>query len=284
VLHQEASRTTQRPALLRAAHQLLDDDPKIFVDPLAVGLIPEISAEAIFADAALMHSRPYQLLRSVFVLRARYAEDCLAKAIADGVEQYVILGAGLDTFAYRQPACTGHLEIFEVDHPATQAWKRACLTAQGITPPRNLRYVAADFEGDSLKRRLDASGFNTRRPAFFSWLGVLQFLSAPAIDATLRFVASLPRGSAITLSFAVPCAMLDGEHLELAEYSIGSCASRGEPWLSLYRPEELKAFAQQAGFTDSEHLDPAVAARRYFSSRSDGLCAPRHEQLLTARV
>jgi len=284
MIHDEASRTTQRPALLRAAHQLLDDDPKIFVDPLAVGLIPEASAEAIFADAALIHSRPYQLLRSVFVVRARYSEDCLAEAVRGGVGQYVILGAGLDTFAYRQPRYAQDLEIFEVDHPATQAWKRACLASQGITPPHNLRYVAVDFERDNLEGRLAASGFSSQRPAFFSWLGVVQFLSAPAIEATLRFVAGLPRGSAITLSFAVPHDLLDGEHLDLALHSVESCASRGEPWLSLYRPGDFRALARQTGFSDSEHLDPAVAAGRYFAGRSDGLRAPRHEQLLTARV
>jgi len=284
MLHDEASRTTWRPALLRAAHQLLDDDPKIFVDPLAVGLIPETSAEAIFADASLMHSDRYQLLRSVFVLRARYAEDCLAEAVREGVGQYVILGAGLDTFAYRQPRSVRGLEIFEVDHPRTQAWKRDCLAARGIPTPRNLRFVAADFERDSLGRRLVGNGFDPRRPAFFSWLGVVQFLSVPAIEATLRFVASLPRGSAITLSFAVPCGFLDGEHRELAEYSIESCASRGEPWLSLLRPEELRVVAEAAGFSHSHYLSPGAAGERYFSNRRDGLRAPRHEQLLTARV
>jgi methyltransferase (TIGR00027 family) len=284
VLHQEASRTTQRPALLRAAHQLLDDDPKIFVDPLAVGLIPEVSAEAISADAALMRSGPYGLLRSVFVLRARYAEDCLAEAVRDGVGQYVILGAGLDTFAYRQPAYARHLEIFEVDHPATQAWKHACLASRGITPPGNLRYVGVDFERDSLGQYLAASGFNPRCPTFFSWLGVVQFLSAPAIDATLRFVAGLPRGSAITLSFAVPCVVLEGEHLDLAQYSIESCASRGEPWLSPYRPATLSGIARRAGFSRVDHFAPRAANERYFLNRKDGLRVPHHEQLLTALV
>jgi methyltransferase (TIGR00027 family) len=284
MLHDEASRTTWRPAQLRAAHQLLDDDPKIFVDPLAVGLIPETSAETIFADAPLMHSRPYQLLRSVFVVRARYAEDCLAGAVRESVGQYVILGAGLDTFAYRQPSYAQDLKIFEVDHPATQAWKHDCLAARGIAIPQNLRYVAVDFEQDSLEHRLVESGFSTRRPAFFSWLGVVQFLSAPAIAATLGFVAGLPRGSAITLSFAVPRELLDGEHLELAEYSIESCASRGEPWLSLHRPAELRAIAERAGFSESESLSPEAAGERYFANRTDGLRAPRHEQLLTARV
>ena len=284
MLHAEASRTTQRPALLRAAHQLLDDDPKIFVDPLAVGLIPETSAEAIFADASLIHSRPYRLLRSVFVVRARYAEDCLAETARRGVSQYVILGAGLDTFAYRQPEYARAMRIFEVDHPASQAWKRERLAARGISVPPNLRYIAVDFERDSLERRLAESGFDSGRPAFFSWLGVVQFLSAPAIEATLRFVAGCRRGSAIALSFAVPCEILDGEHLELAEYSIESCASRGEPWLSLYPPDDLCALALRAGFSKSEHFSPDAAAERYFSDRLDGLRAPRHEQLLTARV
>ena len=284
MLHNEASRTTQRPALLRAAHQLLDDDPKIIVDPLAVGLIPEASAEAILAEAALMHSRPYQLLRSVFVARARYAEDCLAEAVEDGVAQYVILGAGLDTFAYRQPGFAKGLRIFEVDHPATQARKRECLAARGIPVPPNVHYAAVDFERDNLERRLAENGFCMRRAAFFSWLGVVQFLSAQAIEAMLRNIAVLPRGSTITLSFAVPPDVLDGEHLALAEESIESCASRGEPWLSLYRPAEMRAIAKHAGFSEAEHFSPDAAADRYFSGRRDGLRAPRHEQLLTARV
>jgi methyltransferase (TIGR00027 family) len=284
MLHAEASRTTWRPALLRAAHQLLDDDPKIFVDPLAVGLIPEASAETILAETALIRSPRYELLRSVFVLRARYAEDRLAEAVGDGVAQYVILGAGLDTFAYRQPGYARSLRIFEVDHPATQARKHQCLAARGIPRPPNLRYVSGDFERDDLAQRLAAGGFDPRRAAFFSWLGVVQFLSAQAIEATLRFVAGLPRGSAIALSFAVPCDVLEGEHLELAEHSIESCASRGEPWLSLYRPDELRAAALRCGFSEADPLAPESAGERYFSNRRDGLRAPRHEQLLTARV
>jgi methyltransferase (TIGR00027 family) len=284
MLHNEASRTTQRPALLRAAHQLLDDDPKIFVDPLAVGLIPEASAEAIRGDVALIQSSPYRLLRSIFVVRARYAEDCLADAVRGGVTQYVILGAGLDTFAYRQPAYAHGMEIFEVDHPATQAWKRRCLAARGIASPRNLRYVAVDFENDSLEERLAKCGFEAHRPAFFSWLGVVQYLDGVAIEATLRYIAGLPRGSAITLSFAVSRDLLEGEHLALAEDSIERGMSRGEPWLSLYRPSELRSVAERVGFSRAEHLAPEAARARYFLNRKDGLHAPYHEQLLTARV
>jgi len=282
--HNEASRTTQRPALLRAAHQLLDDDPKIHVDPLAVGLIPEASPESIRAEEKLIRSPEYTLLRSTFVLRARYAEDSLAAAALCGVSQYVILGAGLDTFAYRQPEYAQSMQIFEVDHPASQTWKRERLAAREISLPQNLRYVAVDFERDSLAQRLFENGFSTEHPTFFSWLGVVMFLTGPSIESTLGFIARLPRRSALTLSFIVPHECLVGEDLDLARYSVESCASRGEPWLSLHRPEELRAIVHRAGFSQAEHFAPDAATERYFHHRKDGLRAPRHEQLLTAWV
>jgi methyltransferase (TIGR00027 family) len=189
--HDEASRTTQRPAVLRAAHQILDDDPKIHADPVAVGLTPESSAEAIRVNASLIRSRDYTLLRSAFVLRARYAEDCLAEAALGGVCQYVILGAGLDTFAYRQPEYARAMPIFEVDHPASQTWKQGCLARRGIVTPANLAFVAVDFERDRLAECLAAEGFDASKPAFFSWLGVVQYLTKPAIEDTLERVMDL---------------------------------------------------------------------------------------------
>lgn len=280
----EASRTIQRPATLRAAHQLLDDEPRIFVDPLAVGLIPEASIESIRADEPLLRNSEFTLLRSTFVLRARYTEDCLAERARDGVAQYVILGAGLDTFAYRQPAFAKGLRIFEVDHPATQAWKRQRISARGIAAPANLRFVPVDFERERLGECLAAHGFGGAEPAFFSWLGVVMFLTAQALEATLRFVASLPRGSGIALSFNPPDESLEGEHLELARQSVIRCASRGEPWLSRHRPGELCAIAARSGFSSTYHLTPELAADRYFANRRDGLRAPRHEQLFVASV
>src|SRR5438105_18537 len=144
--HEEASRTTQRPALLRAAHQILDAEPKIHHDPLAVGLTPEASVESIRANERLIRGSDCMLLRSAFVLRARYAEDCLAAAALAGVSQYVILGAGMDTFAYRQPEHARAMRIFEVDHPSTQAAKRGCFAKRGLRTPANLAFVALDFE------------------------------------------------------------------------------------------------------------------------------------------
>lgn len=280
----EASRTIQRPAMLRAAHQVLDDEPRVFVDPLAVGLIPEASIESIRADERELRSDDLTLLRSAFVLRARYVEDCLAEHARRGVTQYVVLGAGLDTFAYRQPDFATCLRIFEVDYPATQARKRQCIVSRDLAVPANLRYVPVDFERESMSERLAGQGFDASQPAFFSWLGVVMFLTAQAIEATLRFVASLPRGSAIALSFNPPEESLEGEHLELARQSVIRCSSRGEPWLSRHTPEALSAIAARAGFSSTFHLTPEFAAERYFGKRRDGLRAPRHEQLLVANV
>jgi len=282
--HDEASNTTQGPARLRAAHQILDHDPKIHVDPIAVGLTPESSVDSIRADEPLIHSRPYTLLRSAFVLRARYTEDCLAEAALGGASQYVILGAGLDTFAYRQPDYARAMRIFEVDHPATQAWKRGCLARRGIVPPENLAFVAVDFERDGLAESLAADGFDASKPAFFSWLGVVQYLSEPAIEATLRFIVGLAPCSAITLSFCVPDDLLGGADLELAMQCVVTCAARGEPWLSRHRPGDLHAMATRLGFSSTRHLTPETAAHRYFHGRSDGLRAPRYAQLFTATV
>lgn len=280
----EASRTIQRPAMLRAAHQVLDDRPRIFVDPLAVGLIPEASIESILADEQELRSGDLTLLRSAFVLRARFVEDCLAAHLRRGTMQYVILGAGLDTFAYRQPAFAKRLRIFEVDHPATQAWKRQCLSARGIGVPANVRFVPTDFERESMGVSLAAEGFDRSQPAFFSWLGVVMFLTPQAIETTLHYVAGLPRDSAIALSFNPPDEALEGEHLELARQSVIRCSSRGEPWLSRHGADELHAIATRAGFSSTFHLTPERAANRYFAGRRDGLRAPHHEQLLVATV
>jgi methyltransferase (TIGR00027 family) len=280
----EASRTAHWTALLRAAHQVLDDDPKIHVDRVAVGLTPETSPEEIRANEALFRQRVNVLRRSAFVLRSRFAEDRLAEAAANGVSQYVVLGAGLDTFAYRQPAYARKLRIFEVDHPASQAWKQDCLARRGIALPPNLAFVAVDFERDRLAEHLARAGFEASAPAFLSWLGVVQYLGEPAIEETLRFVAGLAPRSAITLSFCVPDDLLSGEDLEVARRGVAICAAQDEPWVSRYRPEDLGALATRLGFSSTDHLTPEVAAHRYFRNRRDGLRSPQHSQLFTAAV
>ena len=163
----KASVTALGSAVARAIHQLVDDDPKVFLDPVAVRLVESSAPGAV--EAGMSRARG-----AVAVIRSRFAEDELAIAAMQGIDQYVILGAGLDTFAYRQPQYAGALHIYEVDHPATQAWKRECLAKADIPLPSNLSWVPVDFECQTLPEQLAAAGFDGSHPAVFSWLGVMQ--------------------------------------------------------------------------------------------------------------
>ena len=277
-----ASRTVERPALLRAAHQVLDDEPKILHDPRAVGLIEGTSRADIMDQAASLRSPGLRLVRSAIVLRARYAEDRLAAAASDGVEQYVILGAGLDTFAFRQPPWAARLRVFELDHPGTQAAKAAVLRRRGMRAPANVSYVPIDFAAQSPAVPLLGSGFDPQKPAFFSLVGVMQYLTAQAIDALFSYVARLPSGSGIAFSFNPPEDELDVRELEEARAAAIRSACFGEPWLSRPRAEWLARRLRTLGFREVEHLAPEAAARVYFDGRHDGLRAPRFEQVMSA--
>lgn len=277
-----ASDTAVLTATLRAAHQLIDDDPRIVDDPIAVGLVEDASCEHIRARRAALFSPALMVPRAAVLLRSRYAEDLLAQAVERGVGQFVILGAGLDTFAYRQPAFARRLQIYEIDHPATQAWKRGRLAAVGIAAPDNLHWAPIDFERHTLTAVLREAGFDTSLPAFFSWLGVTQYLTLPAIDATLKVVAALPSPSTIVLSFMLPDTDLPSEEAAAARAVAKDAASTGEPWLTRIRPQELAVRLSQLGFRDVVHLTPDEANARYFAGRRDGLRAPHVAQLMSA--
>ena len=178
---------------------------------------------------------------TTLIHRHRFAEDELARMVMEGVRQYVVLGAGLDTFAYRQPPFAEALEIIEVDHPATQAWKRASLAAAGIPLPSNLNWAPVDFQCDTLSDRLSSAGFDRSQPACFSWLGVTQYLTLPAIDDTLRFVAGLPSPSTLVLTFVVPMSMIPPEQHEAMNQVLQTVAAAGEPFLTFFDPAELRA-------------------------------------------
>src|ERR1700678_2018414 len=193
----QPSRTAQRVAMRRAAHQLLDE-PRVFDDPLAVAIADGESERPPRAEQPFSRA-----LRAFLAVRSRYAEDQLAQAVERGIRQYVVLGAGLDTFAYRNPFQSAGLHVFEVDHPATQEWKRAQLRDAGIAIPEEMTFAAVDFERQSLEAGLLAAGFDQRQSAFFSWLGVTPYLSRPAFDATVEFIASLPAGSGVGFDFAI---------------------------------------------------------------------------------
>jgi len=261
------SRTAQRVAIRRAAHQLLDS-PKVLEDPLALAIIGSEAADEL-------RQRPKEdpsfsrAFRAFMVARSRYAEDELASAIAYGVNQYVILGAGLDTFAYRNPH--PNLRIFEVDHLATQSWKRARLHAANIAVPPNLTFVPMDFEQQTLAGRLQHSGFDRRSPAFFSWLGVTPYLTRDACMTTLDLIASMPKNSGVVFDFAIDRKLLNpGQRIALDALS-KRVAAAGEPFQLFFDPRELEADLKKMRFRRTEFLQGEDINARYFSQRSDKL-------------
>ena len=263
-----ASETALRVAQARAVHQLLDE-PIVFEDPLALRILGA-ETEAALREDPFEHNDPIQrAMRAGIVVRALCAEDELARAVAAGVRQYVILGAGLDTFAYRNPY--PELRVFEVDHPSTQQWKRRCLEEATIAPPSTLTYVPIDFEHQELPRCLAAAGFRSDRPACFSWLGVTMYLTEAAILETLRYVAGLPRDSSITFDFLVTPAVMNPIERAASEIIGQRISAMGEPWVSAFEPAVLQRKTLDQGFRDSRFLDGPELNRRYFHRRKDGL-------------
>jgi methyltransferase (TIGR00027 family) len=271
-------------ALQRAAHQILDDAPRILADPIAVGLSPGSTEEAIRERAAELQQPLMKVLRSNFVFRSRFAEDSLQQAVEGGVRQLVVLGAGFDTFAYRQPVWSRELRIFEVDHPASQALKKRRLEKLSIAVPANLSFCPVDFESVTLEVGLAAASFDFARPAFFSWLGVTQYLTQEAILATLRSVGGMAPGSQILFEVIPPDTSLPESEREVAKWAAQSSAARGEPWLTRFEPAEMRAHLAQLGYRSSVHLSTQEAQARYFHGRSDGLRPAPLGRLLVATV
>ena len=254
------STTAERVAERRAAHQILDK-PLVFDDPIAVKIAePDLDRESTLLG-------PF--LRAAFAARSRFAEDELRLAVSRGIRQYVILGAGYDTFAYRNPFAD--LRVFEVDHPATQESKRRRLEEAQIAIPPQTVYVAIDFASMSLDEALAASGFDTSAPSFFSWLGVIPYLELPAIETTLRYVGSLGRGTAIAFDYGSSPSALSFTGRIVFEHMSRRVAAAGEPWKTFFDPAELETLLRRSGFNTIEDLGPAEINARYFAGRSDGL-------------
>jgi methyltransferase (TIGR00027 family) len=267
----------------RAAHQLLDT-PLIFRDPIVVGLVPEASERCIRANIDERQTPIATLYRALFAFRSRFTEDRLAEAVGRSVGQYVIVGAGLDTFPWRQPAFAESIQIFYVDHPASLGWTRARVRERGLSTPSNLTYVAADLAKHELAERLTDSGFNREARAFFSLLGVTQYVSHDALDALFGFIASLPGGSEIVFSFVPPDNELDGDDLEAVSASTKVIGELGEPWITRFRASELVGHLSRLGFSDVLHVTSERAHQLYFAGRCDKLRAPALEQLIAAKV
>jgi len=261
------SRTAQRVAIRRAAHQLLDQ-PRVLDDPLALRIIGAEAAEELRSNPKEHHAFS-RAFRAFMAARSRYAEDELARAVAHGVRQYVVLGAGLDTFAYRNPH--PGLRVFEVDHPATQAWKRGQLEAADISIPPTLTFVPIDFERQTLADGLGGAGFDLGAGAFYSWLGVTPYLTREACTTTLSFVAKMPAGSGVVFDFAVDPLLLDAGQREALQALSERVARYGEPFQLFFDPRQLQDELMGMGFHRTEFLQGKELNARYFKDREDGL-------------
>jgi methyltransferase (TIGR00027 family) len=272
------STTALGVASLRAAHLLIDDPPPILADTVAIRLLDEGAAGRIEEHRDRFFTPGSLGLRSHVLLRSRFAEDTLLAAVERGVDQYLILGAGLDTFAHRQPTATREVTIFEVDLPATQASKRQRLADAGITDPPNLTYVAADLTDTALFDRLAAAGVDARRPVVATLLGVTVYLPPDAVRRLHATLGALAPGSQVVMTFAQPPG--PGRPDRLAE----AAAAAGEPWLTRPTAAALVGELHSAGFGRVAILDPADAAQRYFRGRRDGLFPSPRANLLRATV
>jgi methyltransferase (TIGR00027 family) len=271
----QASRTALGTAYLRAAHQLLESPPLILDDPVALSLLGPVAVQRIKETADRYQTPESLAFRAHVVLRSRFAEDRLAAAVLRGITQNVILGAGFDTFALRQPPWAQALKIIEVDHPGTQAVKQSHLAAAGLALPENANFANIDFERESLREGLLKLHVSMDEPTFFSWLGVTVYLQEDAIDAVLRSVAAFPSGSEIVLTFARPPG---GSPSPLAQRA----ASLDEPWVSYFEPDALEAKLRGGGFSKVEFLSPAEAAARYFRQRPGDLPVPKRTNIVCA--
>ena len=278
------SRTAYGVAISRAAHQLLDL-PRVFEDPVALPLLGPDAGQRIRAAEARFNNRFARYLRAFLVARSRIAEDALSEAVARGVRQYVVLGAGLDTFAHRNPHATVGLRVFEVDHPATQEWKRRLISTARLASPGSLIYVPVNFERESLAQRLVANGFRADEPAFFSWLGVTMYLSREAIEETLRFVAhSRVSRSGIVFDYLTVPRRWDLLRRLGMRLLMRRMAAAGEPWHTFFEPAQLHADLRRLGFATVRDFGAQEINSRYFENAGARLRVGGSGRVVLARI
>jgi len=250
----------------RAAHQTMDR-PLVFEDPLALRILGP-RARAALETGRVARSPFSRVLRAVLAVRSRVAEDTLKDAVAAGVRQYVVLGAGLDTFGLRN--ANPDLQVFEVDHPNTQGWKRKLIAEEGVSVPPTLRFVSVDFTRQDLEAELRRAGLHTSAPTFFSWLGVVMYLDPPEIRATLATAARLSgRSGGIVFDFIAPPGRWQLLVRLVMWWRARRVAQLGEPWKAPLRPEDARAWLAEAGFAHVEMLDPEMLKDRYLQGNPE---------------
>jgi methyltransferase (TIGR00027 family) len=274
--------TAVRVALWRALHVQFDSLPHILEDEVGLKLV---NPDPSWRQRPDMHPQGTSGYRAAIVARARFIEDLVTEKLDGGVNQYVILGAGLDTFAQRRPEIASRLRIFEVDQPGTQDWKRKRLAELGFGTPNYLRFVPVNFEaGDSWREKLLASGFDAGQPAVIASTGVSMYLTKEANLMTLRQIASLGKGSILAMTFILPLELTDPEEQAQHQMIYDRARAAGTPFISFFEPSEIMALAREAGFGNTKHVSKNDFVSRYFSNRTDGLRPSSGEEFLIATV
>lgn len=271
--------TAIRVALWRAMH-LDDPAPHVLEDDIGLKLI---APDESWRQRPDMHPQGTRGYRAGMVGRARLIEDLVAEQAQKGVNQYVILGAGLDSFAQRRKDLSPRVQVFEIDMPDTQAWKKKRLMELGYGVPNHLHLVPVDFEaGESWKKKLEANGFKSNQPTVIASTGVAMYLTRETNLASLREIASLAPGSTLAMSFLLPLDLVDPAERPQHEMVYQKAKEAGTPILSFFRPKEIVELAHEAGFRQAKHISRADLIQRYFAGRSDGLVPASGEEFLIA--
>lgn len=272
--------TAIRTALWRALHVQIDPPPHALEDEIGLKIVAPDEGWQRRGD---MHPQGTRTYRASIVVRARFVEDLVMEEISRGVGQYVLLGAGLDTFALRRPDLAGRLGIFEIDRSGPQTWKRQRLIELGLGVPENLRLVPVDFEaGESWVQKLAAGGFDTGKPAVVASTGVSMYLTRDANLATMRQIAAFAPGTTFVMSFIGPIELIDPAERSGVEAAMKGARAGGNPWLSFFTPDQALALAREAGFKNARHVSAAELNARYFPDRADGLKTTNSEELIVA--
>ncbi len=266
----EPSRTALAVASLRAVHQLIDE-PLVLADRVALPLLGAALEAKLRGDPWALNDPMARALRAAVVARSRFVEDELARGVAAGVRQYVVLGAGLDTFAYRNPYGAEGLRVFEVDHAGTQHWKRRLADDAGLGAPASLTHAALDFERDDPGEVLQRCGFRADLPACVGWMGVSMYLTPSAVLRVLRTVAGFAAGSCLCFDYRVTVGLLGPLERAALDVLEQQSLAAGEPWLSSFEPASLQCQLLALGFRSAHSPTPEELNLRYFASRKDGL-------------
>jgi methyltransferase (TIGR00027 family) len=274
--------TAVRVALWRAMHVQIDPPPHVFEDEIGLQLASPPDGWRKRPDMDPQGTAPY---RAAIVARARFVEDLVSEQAAQGARQYVILGAGLDTFAERRRDLASTLHVFEVDRPGPQAWKRQRLIELGFGVPDGLHLVPVDFEGGSpWWDRLIEAGFDATRPAIVVSTGVSMYITKEATAATLRQMSALAPGSILATTFLLPLELTQPEEQAMYERTQKAARASGTPFISFFSPDEMTALARRCGFREARHVSTAEMVERYFAGRTDGLRPSTGEQMVIATV